>query len=152
MTLAVDHINIVVSNLEQSLQFYTTLLGFEQSRRAHLQGEWIEAIVGLKGVSAEVAYIRAPAGEPRVELLCYRMPKGETLPACSLANTIGLRHLALRVENIHDMVERLQKGGVSFLGEPVTVPDGIVQHEAGSKTLVYFTDPDGVLLELAEYR
>jgi glyoxylase I family protein len=152
MILTVDHINLVVSDLERSVQFYTTLLGFREIRRAHLEGEWIEAIVGLKGIRANVAYLLAPDGEPRLELLCYESPRGESIPENSLANTIGLRHIAFRVKNINAMAKRLEEAGVKVFHDPVAVPTGVVTHEAGHKILCYFLDPDGILLELAEYR
>jgi catechol 2,3-dioxygenase-like lactoylglutathione lyase family enzyme len=152
MPLAIDHINMVVSDLERSVRFYTGLLGFNESKRAHLEGEWIESIVGLKGVVADVAFIVAPAGEPRIELLCYKTPKGEAVPANSLANTIGIRHIAFRVDDIYAIVGKLQNAGVELLGEPVVVPETVVTHDAGHKTLCYFHDPDGVLLEITEYK
>ena len=80
MIQSIDHINIVVSDLERSVRFYTELLGFLESRRAHLEGDWIESIVGLKGVAADVAFILAPAGEPRIELLCYKTPGAKPFP------------------------------------------------------------------------
>jgi catechol 2,3-dioxygenase-like lactoylglutathione lyase family enzyme len=46
----------------------------------------------------------------------------------------------------------LRAAGVNVFSDPVRVPAGVVQHDAGEKTLVYFLDPDGVILELAEYR
>jgi len=149
---AVDHINLVVSDLERSVSFYTGLLGFREFRRAHLEGEWIESIIGLKDVSADVAYVRAPEGEPRLELLCFKSPRGESLPANSLANTLGLRHIALRVEDIQEMVTRLREAEIKVIENPVAVPAGVITHEAGHKILCYFLDPDGILLELAEYR
>lgn len=152
MIRAIDHINFVVSDLERSVKFYTELLGFKESKRAHLEGDWIESIVGLKGVVADVAFIVAPAGEPRIELLCYKTPKGEALPANSLANTIGIRHLALRVDDIYGMAERLKNAGVGLLSDPVVVPETVVTHDAGHKMLCYFNDPDGVLIEITEYK
>ncbi len=152
MTLAIDHINFVVSDLERSVRFYTELLGFVESKRAHLEGDWIESIVGLKGVVADVAFVIAPAGEPRIELLCYRTPKGEALPANSLANTVGIRHIAFRVDDIHATVSKLKGAGVRLLSEPVVVPETVVTHDAGHKMLCYFHDPDGVLLEITEYK
>jgi catechol 2,3-dioxygenase-like lactoylglutathione lyase family enzyme len=152
MPLAIDHINIVVSDLEKSVRFYTELLGFNESKRAHLEGEWIESIVGLKGVVADVAFIVAPAGEPRIELLCYKTPLGEALPANSLANTVGIRHIAFRVDDIYTASEKLKNAGVKLLGEPVVVPETVVTHDAGHKMLCYFHDPDGVLLEITEYK
>ena len=152
MSLAIDHINIVVSDLERSVKFYTELLGFNESKRAHLEGEWIESIVGLRGVVADVVFIVAPAGEPRIELLCYKTPKGESVPVNSLANTVGLRHIAFRVDDIRAALEKLKNAGVKLLGEPVVVPETVVTHDAGHKMLCYFHDPDGVLLEITEYQ
>jgi len=148
----IDHINLVVSNLERSVRFYTELLGFKEVRRAHLEGEWIESIIELKGVRANVVYIVAPAGEPRLELLCFDSPKGEAIPANSIANTIGIRHIALRVKDIHATAKRLKEAGVQVIGKTVEVPTSVVTHDAGHKILCYFLDPDGILLELAEYR
>ena len=98
-----------------------------------------------------MVYIVAPAGEPRLELLCYESPSGEVLPAHSLANTIGLRHIALRVKNIHAAVKRLRQAQVPIIGQTVAVPATAITHDAGQKILCYFLDPDGILLELAEY-
>lgn len=149
---AVDHINLVVSDLERSVHFYTELLGFKEIRRARLEGQWIESIIGLNDVSANVVYIVAPAGEPRLELLCYESPQGESILAHSRANTIGLRHIAFRVKNIHAAVKRLKQAQVPIIGETVAVPATAITHDAGRKILCYFLDPDGILLELAEYR
>jgi catechol 2,3-dioxygenase-like lactoylglutathione lyase family enzyme len=149
---AVDHINLVVSDLERSVRFYTELLGFKEIRRARLEGEWIESIIGLKDVRADVVYLAAPEGEPRLELLCYETPAGELFPAHSRANTPGLRHIAFRVKNIQKAVKRLQQAEVQIIGNTVAVPASAVRHEAGQKVLCYFLDPDSILLELAEYR
>ena len=152
MISAIDHINFVVSDLERSVRFYTELLGFRESKRAHLEGEWIEKIVGLKRVVADVVFIIAPAGEPRIELLCYKTPEGESIPANSLANTVGIRHIAFRVDDIHASAKKLRDAGVKLLGDPVIVPETVVTHDAGHKMLCYFHDPDGILLEITEYK
>ena len=54
MIQAIDHINIVVSDLESSVKFYTKLLGFEQTNSARLEGDWVEYIEGIKNVVADV--------------------------------------------------------------------------------------------------
>jgi glyoxylase I family protein len=152
MIRAIDHINIVVADLDRSVRFYTDVLGFKKTNEATLEGEWIDRIVGLRGVKGRVVYVVAPAGEPRLELLCYDAPKGSTADFNSHSNTVGLRHIALRVDDIHATVARLRGAGAKVFSEPVRVPAGVVRHSAGEKTLVYFLDPDGVILELAEYR
>ena len=152
MIRAIDHINIVVADLARSVRFYTEVLGFVKTKEAYLEGGWIERIVGLRGVRGLVAYVVAPAGEPRLEVLCYEAPRGAVVAENSRANTVGLRHIALRVDDMAATVARLQAAGATIFSEPVRVPAGVVQHDAGEKTLVYFLDPDGVILELAEYR
>ena len=152
MICAVDHINIVVFDLERSLGFYTKVLGFKETHRADLEGGWVESIVGLKGVRANVAYVIAPAGAPRLELLCYESPTGDKLPENSRPNTLGLRHLALQVDDIDTAVRRLKDAKAELISEPVVVPTDVITHHEGHKILCYFLDPDGVLLELTEYR
>ena len=152
MLKTVNHINIVVTDLERSVQFYTDLLGFAVTKRAHLEGEWFETIAGLSGVEAEVVYVEAPGGGPRLELLCYHAPRGIVLSETAYPNTIGLRHIAFEVTDIDALYARLQDAGVSFIGAPTAVPTGAIRHDEGQKRLCYFHDPDGVLLELAEYR
>ena len=153
MIQAIDHLNIVVADMERSLKFYTEVLGFTKTKEAHLSGEWIQRIVGLRGVKAHAVFIVSPGGEPRIELLRYTAPAGVAFAENSRANTLGLRHFALRVSDIAAMVTKLRGAGVEVFGEPVRVPNGVVEFDAGSsKTLVYFLDPDGVIVELAEYR
>ena len=148
---SIDHINIVVKDLERSVRFYVDLLGLEETRRAYLEGAWIEQIVGLKEVQAEVVYVQPHGGGPRIELIHYRAPEGVVLPECAQPNTMGLRHVAFRVEKMDAIHRRLVAAGVEFVGPPAKVPGDVVRHDAGDKRLCYFHDPDGVILELAEY-
>lgn len=151
MVKHIDHINIVVSDLERSVNFYTELLGLKETRRARLTGDWIEAIVGLKGVVADVVFLQPRGGGPRIELIKYHNPPGLAFPENARPNTGGLRHIAFQIENMDELRARLEAEGVHFFGPPVQVPGAVVEHDDGHKSLCYFLDPDGVLLELAAY-
>lgn len=151
MTESIDHLNLVVRDLDATVRFYCDLLGFRETNRATLQGDWIDAVAGLPGIKADVVFLELPQGGPRIEVLQYHTPHGQFLPANSLANTLGLRHVAFRITGISETVARLSAAGVHFLGQPVQVPDGILRNSKVKKSLCYFLDPDGVLLELAEY-
>lgn len=151
MISSVDHINIVTRDLGASTRFYTELLGLAVTREAYLEGEWIDAVVGLEGAKAQVVYVQPAGGGPRIELIRYMAPAGAELPECGIANTLGLRHIAFRVDDIDAEYERLVAAGVEFLSPPTGVPERVVTHDAGRKRLCYFRDPDGVILELAEY-
>lgn len=151
MIHAIDHFNIVVRDLDATIRFYCDILSFRQTNRARLEGDWIDAVAGIRGISADVVFLELPGGGPRIEVLQYLTPAGQSLPANSIANTQGLRHLAFRISGMTAMIEKLKAAGVRFLGEPVEVPAGILKDSKVRKSLCYFLDPDGVLLELAEY-
>ena len=147
-----DHITIVVSDLERSVTFYAGLLGFRETGRAHLEGKWIDAILRMEGVEAEVVYLVPPDKEPRLELLCFRSPKGEPIPQNALPNAIGLRHVAFQVDDMASLVRRLKEAHVPLLSDPVALPGDVESGASKQKTLCYFFDPDGVLLEAAQYQ
>ena len=71
--LGIDHINIVVEDLDAMIAFYRDILGFKLTRRAVISGDWISRVVGLPDVEAEAVYMDAPV-PPRIELLKYRRP------------------------------------------------------------------------------
>ena len=154
MIRGIDHLNIVVADMDRALAFYCGVLGFAKTKEAWLEGDWIERIVGLRGVRAHAVFIELPGGGPRIELLKYEAPAGVAVKENSQANTLGLRHFALRVDDIVAVTARLRAAGVTVWGEPTRVPGGVVKFDegGGGKTLVYFLDPDGVIVELAEYR
>lgn len=146
--MRVDHINIVVADMERSLAFYVGLLGMQVTFEAPLTGAWIEAVSGLPNVSARCVFCQPPDGGARLELLEYQSPAGSRLAAEAIANTLGLRHVALAVDDLDGLHARLTAAGVPFVSGPVAVPFPV----AGvRKRLCYARDPDGTLVELAEY-
>jgi catechol 2,3-dioxygenase-like lactoylglutathione lyase family enzyme len=151
MLQSIDHINIVVTDIEAMIRFYTELLGLKQSKRVTISGRWIDTTVGLTNSLADVVYLDLPSG-PRLELLCYISPEGESPKDLGVSNTRGIRHIAFKVENIDQVVANLKSHAVQFFSEIQTVPDTQVSYAGGlRKRLVYFHDPEGNLLELCEY-
>ncbi len=150
-SLRVNHVNIVVADMERSLAFYVGLLGLRATFEIELEGAWIEQVTGLAGVSARCVFCQPADGGVRFELLEYRRPEGERARAAnSVPSTGGLRHVAFEVDDVAAEYERLMAAGVRFVSPPVTVPFGV----AGDirKRLCYALDPDGVLVEFADYR
>lgn len=152
MLSSIDHINIVVTDLEAMARFYTEVLGMTITKRVTISGEWIDRVVGLHGAKGEVIYLDLPSG-PRVELLRYVTPPGAAPAGLGESNTRGIRHMAFRVGDIDLVVARLRDAGVNFLSDVQLVPDSQVTYAGGvRKRLVYFRDPEGNLLELCEYK
>jgi catechol 2,3-dioxygenase-like lactoylglutathione lyase family enzyme len=147
----IDHVNLVVQDLETMTEFYRDVLGFQVTKSVTISGPWIDTVVELNEVQADVVYLDLPAG-PRVELIHYVRPASSQAQEPSLANAYGLRHLAFRVSNIEQTLAKLERAGVRPNSSIVTVPRTQVQYSDGArKRLVYFYDPEGNLLELCEY-
>ena len=141
MIQAIDHLNIVVADMARSLKFYTEVLGFTKTKEAQLSGEWIEHIVGLKGVRAQAVFVELPGGGPRIELLRSAAPAGVALAENSRANTIGLRHFALRVSDIDAAREHVRARGVEIQETgPIPYCDRF-----------FVFDPDGNRIEVIQW-
>jgi catechol 2,3-dioxygenase-like lactoylglutathione lyase family enzyme len=148
----IDHVNIVVDNLEAMTRFYRDRLGFKVTKQVTISGAWIDQVVGLNGVEADVVYLD-PSSGPRVELIKYRSPAGQLHEDLPEPNTRGLRHLAFRVDNIDSTSMGLRRSGIEMISEVQDVPSDQVTYAGGvRKRLCYFRDPEGNLLELCEYR
>src|SRR5438270_4421428 len=95
----IDHVNIVVEDLESMVRFYCEVLGLKQTKRVTISGEWVSSVVGLKDVQADVVYLDLPQG-PRVELIQYQSPREPRPVGAQRPNAPGLRHLAFTVDDI----------------------------------------------------
>lgn len=99
--MKIDHINIVVEDLEVTKDFFLDL-GFEIKTHGNLEGEWIDIIVSLPDVKAEYYALSLPGHETNLELLKYHNPVGGRDPKLEMANQIGYRHIALEVEGMEE--------------------------------------------------
>ncbi len=152
MLHTIDHVNLVVRDLAQMTAFYVEVLGLKVTKEVTISGAWIDDVVGLEDVQADVVYLDLEAG-PRIELIYYHCPESPNLAQENTAHLPGIRHLAFRVDDIDAIFERLRNAGTEFQSEVSSVPTTQVQY-AGDvrKRLVYFRDPENNILELCEYR
>jgi len=143
MLKKINHINVVVSNIDEARSFFIQL-GFTVGDEAELSGEWISSIVDLPDVVARYATLKLPGTETNLELIEYTNPPSERDPDMGKANRIGFRHIAFEVENIDEIVQDLKDKDIKFISS-------IHAYPKTGKRLVYFWGPDGILLELAQY-
>ncbi|WP_459477178.1 SMU1112c/YaeR family gloxylase I-like metalloprotein [Clostridium saccharoperbutylacetonicum] len=122
---AIHHIAIITSDYEVSKHFYVNILGFEIIRENYRK-ERNSYKLDLK------------IGTSEIEL--FSMPNAPKRP--SYPEACGLRHLAFRVENIEKIVEELNMNGI--ITEPIRID------EYTGKKFTFFSDPDGLPLELHE--
>jgi catechol 2,3-dioxygenase-like lactoylglutathione lyase family enzyme len=139
-----DHVNVVVTDMERSIRFYSRLLGLDPVMDRRLEGTWFEQVTGLQGAQARCVILASAGGGCRIELLQFAsMPDAQE----SQPSTPGLRHVALRVDDLNGALTLLEREFGQKV-EPTAVPTDIVR---GGKRMCYIRDPDGAMIELCQY-
>ena len=142
MTIRMDHVSIVVDDLEGAKAFFGAL-GLELEGEAPIAGPEVDRLNALDGVRVDIAMMRTPDGQGRLELTRFHSPAVVTPePHDPLGNTLGLRSVMFAVDDVHAAVAALRPHGGEPIGE-------IVQYE-GVYRLCYVRGPAGVIVALAE--
>jgi methylmalonyl-CoA/ethylmalonyl-CoA epimerase len=129
--MQIDHVAIVVKDLEATLRLYTQTLGFTEVYREVIYDQGVEA-VGLE------------AGESFVELL---LPLDESSPIARYRGDAAtkMHHTAYRVVDIEAKLAELKAAGVRLIDEHA--------RRGAHGSLIAFLHPkatDGVLIELCQ--
>ena len=128
LTRGLAHVGLFVSDMERSVRFYTETLGFELI--------WKNANPSPDG-DILVSFVRN--GDCVIELV--RFPEPEMRKAG------WFDHIALRVDNLGNIIEHLEKKGVAF--DQGSYTDAPQVFEKGSRW-VFFRGPDDERIELNE--
>src|ERR1700736_1400460 len=98
-----EHVGIVVDDLAAATAFFVEL-GLKLQGEGSVEGDWVDRVVGLEGVRAEIAMLETPDGHGRLELTKFQAPSGRGGDRQAPANTPGIRHLAFEVSDIDAVV------------------------------------------------
>lgn len=140
--LRMDNVLIVVENLEAAKAFFVEL-GMELEGETTVEGPWVDQVVGLSGVRAEISMMRTPDGHSRVELTKFHTPPAvKSEPENAPANTLGLRRIMFAVDGVDDVVARLRGHGAELVGEIAQYGD--------IYRLCFLRGPEGIIIGLAE--
>ena len=139
-----DHVSVTVSDMERSLAFYRDTLGLKEVERHRLEGEGISKMAGKNGVVMDVVRLVARETESiEIALQQYLSPAGEG--SNGKRGDVGHSHICFGVPDMAEAYRELSDQGVEFVSEPVSFDLGwAVVH------VVFFTDPDGYVLELMQ--
>jgi catechol 2,3-dioxygenase-like lactoylglutathione lyase family enzyme len=78
-----EHVGIVVDDLAAATVFFVEL-GLKLQGEGPVEGGWVDRVVGLEGVRAEIAMVETPDGHGRLELTKFHTPSGPgRRPACA---------------------------------------------------------------------
>jgi catechol 2,3-dioxygenase-like lactoylglutathione lyase family enzyme len=128
--IGIDHIYITVSNLEKSAQFYDALMNVLGFRKNQFQ---LDSETHIHYYNRHFGYVLRPA----------RATNSHNPYAP------GLHHLCLRVtseEDVKEVARRLTEHNIS-VSEPKLYPEYAPDYFA-----VFLSDPDGIKLEITNYR
>jgi catechol 2,3-dioxygenase-like lactoylglutathione lyase family enzyme len=140
--LRMDNVLIVVDDFEAAIAFFTEL-GLELEGKATVEGPSVDRLVGLAGVRSDIATMRTPDGHGRIELDKFHTPAAvRAEPEDAPVNALGIRRIMFAVDDIDDVLARLQARGAVLIGE-------VVQYE-DSYRLCYVQGPEGIMVGLAE--
>jgi len=117
------HTRMRVSDLDQTIQFYTSVLGLEV----------IERKTSPRG--SQLAFLKVPNSDELIELTSFP-------PSGPVKVQEDLVHLAFQVESLDDTITSLTAKGVR-------ITDGPTQSSSGSR-FIFIDAPDGYEIELIE--
>jgi catechol 2,3-dioxygenase-like lactoylglutathione lyase family enzyme len=137
-----DNVLIVVEDLGAAKAFFAEL-GMELEGETTVEGSWVDQVVGLDGVRADIAMLRTPDGHSRLELTKFHAPPAmRAEPEDTPANALGIRRVMFAVDDIDEVAARLLSYGAELVGE-------VAQYE-DSYRLCYLRGPEGIMIGLAE--
>ncbi len=117
------HTRMRVSNLDQTIQFYTTVLGLEV----------LERKTSPRG--SQLAFLTVPNSDELIELTSFP-------PSGPVKVQEDLVHLAFQVDSLDAAIASLEANGVK-------ITDGPTHTSSGSR-FIFIDAPDGYEIELIE--
>jgi lactoylglutathione lyase len=118
------HTRLRVSDMDQSIRFYSKILGLKL----------IERKTSPRG--SELAFLQAPGTDSEIELCVFPASGKIDVPE-------DLMHLAFQVDDMESCINRLKKAGVPITEGPVKT--------SNSTCFIFTEDPDKYEIELLEY-
>jgi catechol 2,3-dioxygenase-like lactoylglutathione lyase family enzyme len=136
-----DHVGVVVEDLAAAIAFFVEL-GLELEGETAVEGEWVDQLIGLDGVRADIAVVRTPDGHGRVELSTFHAPAATGSAPRAPVNTPGIPRLTFVVDAVDEVLDRLRTHGAELVGE-------VAQYEDRYR-YCYVRGPDGIIIGLAQ--
>jgi glyoxylase I family protein len=140
-----QHVCITCRDLERSIRFYERLGLRVIEPIRELDEEALAQAMQLPGGHVKVLHLAPPEATSRmfIDLVQWLDPAstGEPYPAL---NHVGINRLAFRVSDIEATTAALRERGILFLTEE--------PQSFGPIRTIVTTDPDGVFIQLLEWR
>jgi len=123
MIQSIDHVAITVRNLQETIDFYGKL-GLRPAARSETSTQ---------------TTLFLESGQARLEVFA---PKEATTQKELSDLDTGMKHIAIKVDDIYKAYEEARAKGVAFISKPRATPMGNI--------VAFFKDPNGILLQLLQ--
>lgn len=139
--MEMHNVGVVVESLDNAIAFFTEI-GLTLEGRMMVEGEWAGRVTGLGSQSVEVAMMVTPDGHSRLELSRFIAPQTIADHRTAPVNSLGYLRVMFRVDNLNELLGRLEKYGAKVVEEVVQFGDVY--------RLCYIRGVEGLLIGLAE--
>ncbi len=139
-----DNVLIVIDDLEAAKAFFAEL-GMELEGEAPVEGRWVDRVVGLNDVRADIAMMETPDPDSRIELTKFHNPPAVRVePERPPTKALGIRRIMFAVDDIDDddVDFRMRNHGAELVGEIAQCRD--------SYRLCFLRGPEGIIIGLAQ--
>jgi predicted enzyme related to lactoylglutathione lyase len=116
------HTGISVSDLNQSLSFYSRTFGFEPVFEALDMSDLIQQLTGVPGLRADLVQCKSTLSEQVLELIKFRNIPNDVSELLPLQ--LNRTHNCFLVENLDQAIEEVEKAGGQLLGSVTEFSEG----------------------------
>lgn len=142
------HTNIICKNIDVLSKFYINVFECKQTgSETKISGNWVEKGTGIPKAEARAINLQLPGYEkdgPVLEIFQYTEILDEQISP--KGNSKGIGHLAFKVDNVQEVLNKVLQNGGNKLGELV-----IQEFKSGTFTYIYVTDPEGNIIEVQNW-
>ncbi len=142
MAVRMDNMGIVVEDLDKAIEFFTEL-GLELEGKAMVEGEWAGQVTGLGDQQVEIAMMRTPDGNSRLELSRFLEPEVIADHRNAPVNALGYLRVMFAVDDLDETLARLDRHGAELVSREVVRYGDMYR-------LCYIRGPEGLLIGLAQ--
>lgn len=145
---AVVMVGLTVSDMDRSIQFYTSILDFVKVSDHELAGREYERLAGVFG--ARLRVVRLRLGNESLQLTEYLAPQGRPAPVDARSNDRWFQHVAIIVSDMDQAYAKLRRFKVQHASAGPQLLPKTIPAAAGIRAF-YFKDPDGHPLEVLQF-
>ncbi|TLS35986.1 VOC family protein [Pseudalkalibacillus caeni] len=135
MNKSLDHIGVAVRDLEESISFYTDILGADLIDRYRSEAKGVESEIAVMEVNGNRTELLSPTNNTTSPIARFIKQKGK-----------GVHHIAYRVRDLDKALQELELKGIRVMKETLRV-------NKHGRRLIYLNPADtgGAIIEYCDY-